>query len=500
MTDIPPDLDAAIELLETRLREQQADPIGAFSPYPKQRDFVAATATRDEVALMCGNQLGKTSTAGWAASIWLTGRYPAGFPGRKFPGPVNMWACGVTSTAVREIMQTKLCGPAAPGEEGWNSGFLPPGSIVNYRLGHGVSGAVDSISVRHAGGGLSTLAFKSFEQGRGKFQGATLDVVWLDEECPYEIYSECLARTIASGGLVLSTFTPLSGNFEIIDRFEEKSVEALKRRQLVHMDWRDTEHLRSEEARERLFSLFKPHERRARIDGLPMLGSGAVFGIDPNKLISPVRFENGEVIHEQHGPIESAHWGFLWGLDFGIAHPFAAVLIAYDRGADTIFVLKCFKMSDSLPAEHASRMRQIAPHVKVAWPHDGNQREKGSGQQLAELYKREGLVMLPSHSTFPRGGYDLEAGVEETRVRMASGRLLISRECLPLINEITMYRRDQNGQIVKKNDDALSALRQCVMMLRAAKPLRETSTYRGYDVSGGGSGSSRRYTPRRELR
>jgi len=37
--------------------------------------------------------------------------------------------------------------------------------------------------------------FKSFERGREKWQGAACEVIWFDEECPAEIYSEGVTRT-----------------------------------------------------------------------------------------------------------------------------------------------------------------------------------------------------------------------------------------------------------------------------------------------------------------
>ena len=42
--------------------------------------------------------------------------------------------------------------------------------------------------------------FKSYEQGRQKFQGEGIDWGWADEEPPEDVYAELLARTIATGG------------------------------------------------------------------------------------------------------------------------------------------------------------------------------------------------------------------------------------------------------------------------------------------------------------
>ena len=38
---------------------------------------------------------------------------------------------------------------------------------------------LDGLLVKHVSGGWSSLGFKSYDQGRAKWQGETLDFVWL---------------------------------------------------------------------------------------------------------------------------------------------------------------------------------------------------------------------------------------------------------------------------------------------------------------------------------
>jgi phage terminase large subunit-like protein len=93
----------------------------------------------------------------------------------------------------------------------------------------GVPDALDSVVVQHVSGGQSTLGFKSYDQGRQKWQGETLDFVWFDEEPPYAIYTEGLTRTNATAGITLITFTPLLGMSEVVRMFlnehEERTQE-----------------------------------------------------------------------------------------------------------------------------------------------------------------------------------------------------------------------------------------------------------------------------------
>ena len=57
----------------------------------------------------------------------------------------------------------------------------------------------------------SRIRFKTYEQGRESFQGASKDIIHLDEEPPQDITNECKARLIDRNGIMLRTLTPLDG-------------------------------------------------------------------------------------------------------------------------------------------------------------------------------------------------------------------------------------------------------------------------------------------------
>lgn len=83
----------------------------------------------------------------------------------------------------------------------------------------GVPDAVDTVTVKHVTGGVSSVGFKSYDQGRTKWQGDTLDAVWFDEEPSMDIYMEGLTRTNATRGFVFLTFTPLFGMSDVVASF-----------------------------------------------------------------------------------------------------------------------------------------------------------------------------------------------------------------------------------------------------------------------------------------
>lgn len=459
---------AAIRVMEAEAERRKFNRLKSVVLYPKQLEAAEATETFREIALTMGNQQGKSFLGAYLTAVHLTGLYPPGWKGRKFDHAIDAWACGESTVAVRDIQQAKLCGPPNdPAALG--TGLIPKNLILNTVLGHGAGGAFDSIKVKHVSGGTSTLRFLSYEQGREKFQGVSLNWSWWDEEPPLELYTEGLARLIATDGTAFLTFTPLSGTNRVIPRFRERNAEAMRNRILIRGRLEDALHLQDPARRAALLATFPAHEREARLNGVPMLGSGAVFETPIDDLVVPLRIVGRQIVHRDLGPLETPGWAFLWALDFGIAHYFGAVLLAHDRDNDIVYALAEIKMRGAIPAQHAARMKAVAVNVKVAWPHDGNNRDRGSGDQLAPMYKKEGLDMLPSHATFAKGGYSTEAGIIELQTRMSSGRFKVAANLVEWQDEYQSYHR-KDGLIVKENDDLLSATRIGVMAIRHAKP------------------------------
>ena len=312
----------------------------------------------------------------------MTGEYPHWWRGRKFTKPVRAWIAGETSNAVRDNQQRKLCGE--PGVEYlFGTGMIPKELFADKpSLARGVTDLYDTIQVKHKSGGKSIARFKSYEQGRSKFQGETLDFIWNDEECPYEIYSEELARITATGGMIFTTFTSMLGNTTLTDRFfSERSTE----RAVVQMGLKDALHIPPEQ-HAMLIAQYLPYEREARIYGGIMRGEGRVF-LTPEEQIMEPRLE--------HVP---SYWTKIWGIDFGIGHPFAAALLIWDRDNDVIHLHNVFRIADALSLVHVDHIKRIGGNVPVAWPRDGTERDSHSGEPLMATYKKHGAKMLDYHA------------------------------------------------------------------------------------------------------
>src|SRR5271154_4583420 len=312
---------------EARLASQQK--LDDYHPYAKQLAFHAAGKDYRERLLMAGNQLGKTLAAGMEYAMHATGRYPTAWPGKCYDRSIVGWAAGITGESTRDNVQRILLG--RPGSYG--TGAIPKDAIVDIPPARGQPDLQDSIKVRHASGEVSHIALKSYEKGREKWQGETLDIVWFDEEPPLDIYIEGLTRTNSTLGPVFVTFTPLLGMSEVVKRY---LIDKVPGTHITQMTIHDVDHYTAEQ-RASIISSYPEYERDARTKGIPQLGSGRVFPIAESELVSdPFNIP--------------PHWPQLGGLDFGLDQSSAAIMVACDRDNDCLYVTACHRQRQQTPA------------------------------------------------------------------------------------------------------------------------------------------------------
>lgn len=443
-----------LEALEKRDRYKRENRLLMYKPYPKQQMFhhAGGQVGARERLLVAGNQLGKTLAGSFEAAMHLTGKYPDWWDGVRFNAATAGWAASVTSQSTRDTVQRMLLG--RPGE--WGTGAIPAIDIIDIKRSQAVADSVDTVTVKHISGGISRLTIKTYDQGRERWQGETLNFVWFDEEPPMAIYSEGLTRTNATHGIVWMTFTPLLGMSDTVKRF---LIDKSPGTHVTSMTIEDAEHYTPAE-RAAIIASYPAHEREARANGVPTLGSGRIF---------PIAEED---IRETAIPLPK-HWPRICGIDFGWDHPTAAVWLAWDRDTDTVHVYDCYRKREATPLQHALVINAKGQWIPVAWPHDGLQHDKGSGEQLAQQYKKHGVNMLADRATFKDGSNGVEAGLMDMLDRMQTGRLKVAKHLHDWFEEFRLYHRE-DGKVVKQDDDLLSATRYAIMMLRKAVVQKNT--------------------------
>ncbi|WP_227526420.1 terminase large subunit domain-containing protein [Psychrobacter sp. Marseille-P5312] len=427
--------------------------------YTKHLSFFKDGAFYGSRLFMAGNRVGKTIAGTYEDTLHATGLYPDWWKGKRFDHPTKGWIAGKTNETTRDILQVELFGNVIYKDGGKKktidgTGIIPIHLIdeKSIRWKSGVADLIDTVKVKHASGGWSYIGLKSYQQGRGSFEGTAMHYIHLDEEPPEEVYTECLTRTATTRGLIYITFTPLMGVTPMVKNFIEKADEGIN--SVTRATWDDAPHL-TEDDKANYLALFPKHEHKARMQGIPYAGSGLIYPIDEDEII----IEAFDV---------PAHWPRIKGLDFGWDHPTSCVELAWDRDNDIIYVINEYSARERTPQEHAPHINDSGSWQPVAWPHDGYQHDKGSGKTLAEQYEAHGVNMLDERATHEDGSNGVEAGLMEILTRMEQGRFMVFDHCTEWQDERRTYHRDK-GKIVKLYDDLMDATRYAVMMLRYAQ-------------------------------
>jgi phage terminase large subunit-like protein len=421
---------------------------------------------------MTANQIGKSTVGAYITAVHATGHYPNWWKGRKFTKPIYSWAAGVSNDTTRDIMQTELFG-LAEDDEAWGTGMVPLEDIGERTRKRGATGnTYDSVMVKwhdHRGDfkGYSRIGFKSYEMGEEKFFGRPVDFIWLDEQPPSNIYTQCITRTVATGGDVLMTFTPEQGITPVVHQFLH---ERMPGQYLLQATWDDAPHL-TEAVKTQLLAQYPEHEKELRSKGIPVFGSGLVFPISEGDITS------------DYFDIPT-NWPRCAGIDFGWDHPTAAVWCAYDKQSDIIYIYDEYSAAKKTPLEHAAAIRERPHFIPIAWPRDGLQTDKGSGIALADHYRKQGCNLLPNWFTNPlapgdtaKGNQNIEPGIMAMLHRMETGRLKVFPHLMEWYKEFRQYHR-KDGKIVAMGDDLMSASRYACMSI-------ERFGVSGYGNSGG---------------
>lgn len=450
------------------------DQLQDYTAYLKQAEFHRLGIRYRNRMLQAGNQAGKTHAAGAEIAMHATGEYPPWWRGKRFTKPLTLWCSSQTGEATRDNVQRKLLG--LPKQEG--TGLIPRRCLTAlYGKSSAVSDLYDYIYVRHVSGGMSLIKFRFYTQERKAWQGPPVDVMWFDEEPPEDIYSEGLARTIASQGITLMTFTPLQGYTKVVNLYVKDPEPETSGRVTVRMTIHDVLHLTDEE-KEAEIARWPIHQRRARIEGHPAIGEGQIYPYNRDEITcDPVEIQD--------------HWLQLAAIDPGgsamHAHPTGAVRLAWDKEENILYVTREHRRVGLKPPEHWLVLKHWGAHLKWAWPRDSLIEEKASGDQIIKLYIAEGMKAINEFAQWPKerrkhrsgggksnvgGVVSVERGILEIMNRLDTGRLKIFKTCSMLLEEMEGYHR-KDGKIVKVNDDLLDALRYAIMMLRYAEVPRQ---------------------------
>lgn len=392
-----------------------------------------------------GNRTGKTE-CGAVEAVWFArGIHPF----RKITSGTKGWVVSLTQEVQRDVAQEKLLS------------YLPKAWIEKIVMRKGqkdspCSGVIDFILVKNVFGGVSTIGFKSCDQGRQRFQGTSQDWIWFDEEPPKDIYDECRMRVIDREGDIWGTMTPLMGLTWVHDEIylnQNNDPEAW----YTTISWRENPFLPQKEI-EMMEKLLPKDERESRQFGKFLSHSGLVY---PEFDTSIHVVEPFDVPHE---------WYASLSIDPGYVNPLSCHWYALDNDGN-IFVI----------AEHYFAGRDARWHCEqilkkcdeLAWPRlpSGKvealmdsaslQHTLATEKSVAQLFYEFGI------SVNTRVNKNVWTGIQRVKQYFNTdegrAKIYIFSCCAEMIREIKSYRYSSSENPVKRDDHAMDELRYFVM-------------------------------------
>lgn len=395
-----------------------------------------------------GNRTGK-SECGAVEVVWMAlGIHPY----RKNRKSTVGWVVSLSTRVQKDVAQAKILS------------YLDRMVIDEIVMQSGSAsspetGVVDRIVVRSALGGKSTIIFKSCEEGRDKFQGASLDYVWFDEEPPKDIYTECAMRVIDREGDIFGTMTPLKGlSFVYEDIYLNPKAD--KEIFTIFFEWADNPYLKKSEIK-RLTASLSPEELEARRYGR--------FTDGRRGMVYPEFIENKHVIDAFPIPPE---WQAGISIDPGFNNPTSCHWYAVD-GDGNIFVVAEHYEAGKLVSHHAAKIKEISDSLSWRREFDGSisalidtastQKTLASIKSVADLFSEAGIKVNPKVN---KNLFDGIARVKEyLGAKPGHPGIYIFNNCKNLIRELKGYMWGENEIPKKINDHALDELRYFVMSL-----------------------------------
>ena len=440
-----------------------------YKPHPAtQLRFHNSPAKERSIVL--GTQQGKTESCSREMSFHATGWYPDWYEGLRFTRPslnrsadFTGWYSSNSSQQVRDGAQQKLFGDISR-KDGWGTGAIPLDNLRGFTVSRGIQYFIDTATVAREDGGTSVLQARTYEQSPQMWQSVPVDLLWYDEDPGYDdaYYNEGLGRIISTNGRIIVSLTPLLGTTPIRKRYIEGGPEIFQ----VRGGLKQALHIPAER-HAAIIASFPKHQVAARAEGQELQGEGAVF-------TTPI----SQVTHNRRHDKFPTDWPVGWACDWshGGKHPFVAVFGFLDPTSDTLYINDILKLpGDMVPDLHIARIKKHACwDAPFLWPHDGgNTGDMSSGESIAAIYRRGGLMLPHKHVTFPEGGYSLSAGLLEMEQRFATRRLLIGEWLLHEFSQEYLNYHYDNGKVVRKDDDTLDAIRVLMMGIRFMRPQDE---------------------------
>lgn len=333
------------------------------------------------------------------------------------------------------------------------------------------------------------------DQGKVIFRSQGNDVllsgncVWLDEECPLDIYNECNIRTATVNGMIMVTFTPLDGLTPMVVNFCKNADFLVGAKPVVAVDTTDEEEFDNEdynfavgqsgtkaviqagwddapwlttEVKSRLLADTPEHLRKARSEGIPAMGSGNVY-------TTPIE----DILVDPFAIPES--WPRMYALDVGWNRT-ACIWAALDPATDTVYLYDEHYRGQQEPYFHAHAIKSRGEWVPGVIDPASRGRSQVDGKRLFQDYKELGLDLRTAKN-------ESESGILAIQQRLTFGKLRVYKTLVNWQKEYMLYSRDKHGRPIQRDDHLMDATRYIMNNLKYMASKQDNTAFTGASYS-----------------
>jgi len=437
-----------------------------FRPFNHQKEFFA-TGAFSRRGILAANRIGKTVSTCFETAVHLTGRYPDWWVGKKFAKPVTVFVAGEGWEQVARVLQDELLGTKdVKIKDALGTGAIPKECIVTETMR--VDGAnCIGVEIKHKAGGKSYLLFGNYTQEVRNLQGFKLDFVVFDEQPPDDIFSELVTRTATTQGQVLCSFTPLKGLNGLVSKFwyGEEGY------QHIRVSWDDVpemdpwgEPFLLKTTRAQLERDYLPHEREARIAGIPVMGTGAVFQIR-----NWPTYKTGDYNFKEMNNMER-----IIALDLGLVNDKTVITLMYtDKVSGDIWLhsqIVVKGIEEANPMNYINHL--VRPEVfgcPIVLPSDASTKGRYTmnSQSIRELFEEYQLNVLEKPAMNPKNSEGKVTnhkayGINIMRQMLELGSLKVNENCVEFLREAKNYFVDEKGRF-SDPDDCIDSARYALL-------------------------------------
>lgn len=411
------------EIIDKRVKENRLEIYNVGDKIHKKQIAFHQSDKRIK-AFFGGNRVGKT-VAGAVEAVC----HALGYSRFRKIEPSSGWVVSLSGDVQKEVAQKEILK------------WLPKKEISNIIVRHGrkddLEGSlIEKIVLKNG----KYIGFKTCEQGRESFQGASLGWVWFDEEPPLDVYQECRMRILDTKGDMWFTMTPLKGltwiyNLIYLNERNDPNVDYWM------AEWEDNPWLSSDEIKE-LESTMTEEEREARQFGRFTSLCGFAFP----ELKKEIHIKPIEAVPSWYKRYVSIDYGFdslavlwYWVDNFGYARIYRALrkknLIISDAAKE---ILK-FTGSERIESFYA--------------PPDLWNRRQDTGKSAAMIFYEHGVPLIKVSNNREQGWLNvhewfkpLEKQDEQTGEKYKTARLTIDEGLDPdLWKHLTTIQKSEKN-------------------------------------------------------